>query len=409
MFGSELCKDREYVLSEVKLAVLTWHGCELSIRGQPKSAYTANETPMVAYINTHAALQHIRQQAAAADTRGPVVLICGPADAGKTSLARLLLNYAVRAGSRPLLVDVDVGLNSLSIPGAVAASAVEQPIPFEQTDCLTVKAPLVFYYGHRDDGQQELFKQAVNALAAAVGKRFAASSVSRHAGCVINTAGWVEGAGFDLLLHIASAFHVSVVLTVGHERLHADLRAHPALASASVVKLARSGGVVSRSAAARSALRTRAVKDYFYGRDADLCPHQKVLGWREVSVWRLGGGAAAAPSHTLPIGATRLVDPNAVTRITVSLELLHSVMAVVYTAGMGGGAAAGGAGGATDAAGAAAASSAVTGNALLQRNVAGFVYVSAVDVQKKTLTLLAPAPGPLPSMTFLTGTIKWYD
>ena len=379
-FGSELLVEHEYVLSDTKLAIFTWHGCDLSVKGQPRSAYTANDTPMVSYINSHAALEALRQQSKAASRRGPIALVCGPVDCGKSSLCRLLLNYATRAGHQPLFVDLDVGYNSLSVPGSIACTPVEQPIPLDSADSLQVKAPLVYYYGHATPTQLELYKQFLAALAATVMKRFAASPSSRDAGAVINTAGWVDGAGYELLLHIATTFQCDVVLTVGHERLYADLKADNRLTS-TVVKLARSGGVVGRSTAARAQARNKAVREYFYGAQGDLCPHQKTFGWRELSVWRVGGGPAA-PSSALPIGATRLVDPNALVKVAVSLELLHAVMAVSYSTEAG---------------------------QLVTKNVAGFVFVSGVHVQKKTVTLLTPAPGPLPSMCFLTGTVKWFD
>ena len=378
VFGSELSAEHDYVLSEVKLAVFSWHGCELSVKGRPRSAYTANETPMVTYINAHAALEALRQQAAANASRGPVVVVCGPVDVGKSSLTRLLVNYAVRAGHAPLLVDVDVGQNCISVPGSVAATTVEQPIPIDSAEALTVKAPLVHYYAHGTPNQQELYKHFLNALSATITKRFAASATSRTSGAIINTAGWVDGGGYEVLVHIANAFHADVIMAVGHERLYADLKADARI-TASVVKLAKSGGVVGRTGPARAAARNKAVREYFYGPAGDLCPHQKTFGWREVSVWRVGGGPAA-PASALPIGAPRMVDPNALQKVTVGLELLHAVMAVSYS---------------TEA------------STLMQKNVAGFVFVSAVDAQKKTLTLLTPAPGPLPSMCFLTGTVKW--
>jgi ATPase subunit of ABC transporter with duplicated ATPase domains len=43
------------------------------------------------------------------ETRGPRVLVVGPTDVGKSTLCRLLVNYAVRSGHTPLLVDLDVG------------------------------------------------------------------------------------------------------------------------------------------------------------------------------------------------------------------------------------------------------------------------------------------------------------
>ena len=36
-------------------------------------------------------------------------MICGPTDVGKSTLCRLLLNYAVRMGRRPIYVDLDLG------------------------------------------------------------------------------------------------------------------------------------------------------------------------------------------------------------------------------------------------------------------------------------------------------------
>ena len=37
---------------------------------------------------------------------GPVTMVVGPTDVGKSTLCRLLLNYAVRIGRRPLYVDL---------------------------------------------------------------------------------------------------------------------------------------------------------------------------------------------------------------------------------------------------------------------------------------------------------------
>lgn len=35
--------------------------------------------------------------------------MCGPTDVGKSTLCRLLLNYAVRMGRSPIFIDIDVG------------------------------------------------------------------------------------------------------------------------------------------------------------------------------------------------------------------------------------------------------------------------------------------------------------
>ena len=42
----------------------------------------------------------------------PPCQVVGPVDSGKSSLARILLNYAVRAGWAPTAVDLDLGEGS---------------------------------------------------------------------------------------------------------------------------------------------------------------------------------------------------------------------------------------------------------------------------------------------------------
>ena len=64
---------------------------------------------MTMYMNTHAAFEQMRQKADLEETRGPRVLVVGPTDVGKSTLCRLLVNYAVRCGRTPMLIDLDVG------------------------------------------------------------------------------------------------------------------------------------------------------------------------------------------------------------------------------------------------------------------------------------------------------------
>ncbi len=49
----------------------------------------------------------IRQHAEDSQSKGPRVLLLGSEDAGKTSLAKILLGYSVRQGRTPVLVGLD--------------------------------------------------------------------------------------------------------------------------------------------------------------------------------------------------------------------------------------------------------------------------------------------------------------
>jgi hypothetical protein len=48
VFGTELVKGKNYVFSTgAKIAVFTWQGCVVELRGKTDVSYVAKETPMV--------------------------------------------------------------------------------------------------------------------------------------------------------------------------------------------------------------------------------------------------------------------------------------------------------------------------------------------------------------------------
>eukprot|EP00041_Stephanoeca_diplocostata_P007120 m.98242 g.98242 ORF g.98242 m.98242 type:complete len:182 (-) comp16740_c1_seq13:1226-1771(-) len=123
IFGTEIVQGKVYTFQDYcSIAIFTWKesGCIIEVTGSPESAYISYETPMVTYINTHAALEQLREVAKATDKPAPRVLITGPAAVGKSTVSRLLMNYAARAGRRPLLVDLDTGEGIAGIPGTLS-------------------------------------------------------------------------------------------------------------------------------------------------------------------------------------------------------------------------------------------------------------------------------------------------
>lgn len=69
------------------------------------------------YLNAHFALETMREKVEEELTkaepnltsRGPCIMIAGPMDVGKSTLCRIICNYAVREGRTPTFVDLDVG------------------------------------------------------------------------------------------------------------------------------------------------------------------------------------------------------------------------------------------------------------------------------------------------------------
>lgn len=120
VFGTEIVKGKPYEFTAgAKVAVFSWQGCVLELKGKTDVSYVAKETPMVMYLNCHAALEQLRSVAERDNRRGPITMLVGPCDVGKSTVCRILLNYAVRMGRRPIFVDLDVGQGQISVPGTI--------------------------------------------------------------------------------------------------------------------------------------------------------------------------------------------------------------------------------------------------------------------------------------------------
>jgi polyribonucleotide 5'-hydroxyl-kinase len=93
------------------------------VTGTPSTDYVSDETPMHAYANVHLALEKMRVRALSShrgsplppgpeqevDPEPPRVLVLGPENSGKTTVCKILTNYAVRAGQgwTPMYVNTD--------------------------------------------------------------------------------------------------------------------------------------------------------------------------------------------------------------------------------------------------------------------------------------------------------------
>ena len=237
-------------------------------------------------------------------------------------------------------------------------------------------------------------------LADSVPSFAAQNAKARTAGCVIDTFGWVDGAAPDVLLDVIRALAVDVVLVIDDERLFHALSSQVAEAGAAagscstqVVALAKSPGAVPRSKAFRLVEQSRHIRRYFYGLPhLDFSVHSVDVSLEAVGVYKIG--APAVPQSCLPIGTEAIVDPGTrLVRIVPSVELLHRLLSVSSYVPP------------PDAdVHALETHSAAVGEA----NVLGFVCVLAVDMERGTMTVMAPAPAPLPGRVLLMGTVTFF-
>ncbi|OVA00308.1 Pre-mRNA cleavage complex II Clp1 [Macleaya cordata] len=367
--------------------VFTWYGATIEMEGTTETDYTADETPMISYLNVHAVLEGRRKRSKASSTngpdssQGPRVIVVGPTDSGKSTLTRMLLSWAAKQGWKPTFVDLDIGQGSITIPGSIAATPIEMPI--DPVEGIPLEMPLVHYYGHTTPSVNvELYKVLVKELSQTLERQFSGNAEARAAGMVINTMGWIEGVGYELLLQAIDAFSVNVVLVIGQEKLCSMLKdVLKNKPNVDVVKLQKSGGVVSRNPKLRQKARSYRIREYFYGIANALSPHSNIASFSDLFVYRIGGGPQA-PRSALPIGAEPTADPTRLVPVNINHDLLHLVLAVSF---------------------------AKEPDEIISSNVAGFIYITDVDIHRKKITYLAPAAGELPSKFLIVGTLTWVE
>jgi polyribonucleotide 5'-hydroxyl-kinase len=296
------------------------------IRGNPDAIYIARETPMIQYLNTHSAIEQMRVKAEERGSTGPITMICGPTDVGKSTLCRILINYAVRLGHRPIFADLDVGQGTISVPGTICSLLIERPASMEEG--FSQLAPLVVHFGHKGpDFNNELYKICVSTLADITTERLKEDKRTMASGIIINTCGWVKGQGYQHLLHAAKAFKAGIVLVLDQERLYNELL-RDVDSSTKVVFLPKSGGVVERSQQIRAESRDQRIREYFYGSVSPLYPHSIDVKWSDMKLYKIG--APSLPDSCMPLGMKAADNMTKLWPIQPGPALLHHLLAFSF-------------------------------------------------------------------------------
>jgi polyribonucleotide 5'-hydroxyl-kinase len=494
IFGAELAQSVDLNLSTLKqsyiipgpakFAVFTWHGCVLDVDVEfGKSVdimYTSEETEAnVAYVNTHAQLEAMRDEALMNNLNasnknvmydgdgndtdslprdGPRVLVVGPADSGKTSLVKTLVSYAIKLGRSPMLVDLDPKQNMLSVPGTLSAAtmslndsgnntnvAMLHPVVHATGGLYPGTSPLVQWFGSTDVAKNpDLYKEQLVKLGQMIDKRndVPVSNTEldqqqqleyqhlldcKASGLIVNGCGWIEDVGFELMVHAVSALRIDVILVMGHDRLYSMLQSHfnklkkqqeltmVVDNTPKIIKLPRSGGIVSRDESFRRATRSLCIRRYFYGQPmrntsapstgasssvaATVCPSASALiqqyspqrlevPFSDLTLYELSSVSLSA--SMLPVSAKQATDAVQLVPFKITPTLKHSILAVCHPI--------------------AVEKYDRTGEAreLYLSGMCGMVAVEKVDMDREILSLLSPG-GSLPSNVMLVGDITWMD
>ncbi|KAE8270055.1 hypothetical protein A4X09_0g2296 [Tilletia walkeri] len=439
--------------------------------------------------------------------QGPRVMVVGGESSGKSSLVKFLANLAMRSpalatmspssssssaannkedqpeitGWWPVIVNVDPGDGAAPLPFTFSAlplnpiptaflASTSPALPYGLTTSTTgaihptstsahIVSPYTLWLGRDNVRDNEMHsKRVVDWLAEGVERRLARDGRARMSGVIVDTAGVITADGrsrYAWIQYVARALKVDTIVVLGHDKLTIELTrlyGHPN-SGVSVIKLAKSGGVVELDDIYRARLRSLQVRSYFYGgsgpakitipdlsqpdgdatKEVTLPGHEESLGGVSTLsafsstlpldlmwIWRVGQ-EAMAPSSALPIGAQRTVTQTQLVKLDPTqstadqARLLHSIVALIQTPR--------GTGPKVGAAKAKAEADATAGigigledeqdgltdDEILGSPILGFIHVADMDLNRKTMTVLAPTKGKLPALTGLVGGLEWTD
>ncbi|KAI4866817.1 Clp1-domain-containing protein [Hypoxylon rubiginosum] len=394
--GTELAPNTPYTFSATKSKINTWYGCTLEISSTGNyDAYisepTADETPMVSYLNLHFKLEAFRAAAQRSGQMGPRVLVVGPPNAGKTSLVKMLTGWATRMGRQPLVVNTDCREGMLVLPGSLSAAVFPSIInittdwgntPSSGPSAVPVKLPIAYCYGlEHPEKNTRLYKMLLSRLAVAVTSRLAEDPDVKTSGLLIDTGGIsVSKGSYDHIAHIVSEFSVNIVLVIGSERMSSEMQKKFAGQKTSldeaitVVGLDKSGGVVERDSGFLQQVSESAIREYFFGSaNATLSPFTQQVDFSALSLWRVN--EASTPS-TLN---DDIYSDTMLEKIEPSLMIQNCILAVVY------------------------ASIYDSADTIRDSNLMGYVYVSEVDEKRRKLKILAPVSARLGDRPLIWG------
>lgn len=155
--------------------------------------------------------------------------------------------------------------------------------------------PCLYYYGSTlPTDNIKLYRRLMARLAMSVNGRLAALNDEGKSGAII----CCPAEGQDLVEEIQQLFKASLILVVGNERLYSTVS--KALAGregppCTVLRLPKSGGVVSKDRAYRRDRMQASFQRYFYGSRGEYSPFSIILAFDEVQVRRLGEGIQSNP------------------------------------------------------------------------------------------------------------------
>jgi polyribonucleotide 5'-hydroxyl-kinase len=368
IFGYALETRKPYVLAAgCRCAIFSFNGALIEVIGETEWCYTEENVFMKLYLNIHLVMEECRcfeetaatSSSTSTNAHGPRLMLAGGTDVGKSTICRILCNYAVRQSRCPIYVDLDIGQGSVSLPGTLSAVHVKKQI--DPTELFANHSAIVYNFGHvSPSADMSLYDETVKALA----RRVKALDLTNVSGTIINTCGWIKAEGYAMQIKAAENFEVDVIVVIDNERLFVDLqRDLPAFVK--ITHLPKSTATEERSRDNRIQSRQSAIVKHFYGTPATrtapvtfTVSYQQVADEQQFIILRIRSTSSRVEAVRLPLSESLLNHVLAFLPASIDLDQFM---------------------------------------AMPIREVVGFAVVSSVDMDAKTITFVSDCPPPLPA------------
>ncbi|GFY79116.1 protein CLP1 homolog [Trichonephila inaurata madagascariensis] len=377
IFGAEMEHNETYTFpTNAAVAIFTWYGCTIKVTGNPQSVNVFTDTHMILNLHLHAALEKWRIKSEKEDKKGPITLIVGPKDVGKTTLCHFLLNYAARSGRCPLFIDLDVGQNSISLPGTISVNAVGKPLDI--VSGFEDEVTEVYYFGCENSKHNTaLYSLLLKRLGQNLRSRFRRTNKdTKFSGVIINTRGWKSDFDYEAITLAALAFKIDVLCVLQEGGLYQKLL-KDVPSSVKVVFIPKLDGVVIQSRRMRSKLRDVRIREYFYRPTNQLRPFVFDVKYSEIQVFRVLARPLREVFESM-VNAT--LDYTSLVPVPLDNNLIDHIVALT--------------------------SADTVQKDLILTPVIGFIRIASINTSTNIITVLSPQPGPLPKKILLIGSIK---
>lgn len=341
--------------------IVTWSGCTIQFKGKVFGYRTEALESTNCHINYHTDLDKFRLFAEFRKIRGPVVMVVGSKDVGKSTICKTLLSNAVRVSPprfTPMYIDLDPNGGYVSIPATIGAMVVNKPYVIGES--FQPMIPLVYNYGHLDIKENmELYDLLISELSKMVLARMDNIPKVNASGIIINTSPLNKTSGHEYLLRIAKAFKVDNILMVGQQQRVHQLLIRDAPSTIKITRIEKSAGVLYKSANDELFMREKIISNYFFGIPSfPSDPYLISLKFSDVKIVKIGPLQQSVSNSS---GTTERCFE--IITVQPGMNINYNLLALSY---------------------------AKTEKEIPQSNVLGFVWVEKVNLQEETLQMLSP-------------------